>query len=173
MTREQAFPWWTDSVTLLGLALWTWRAGPSVPYLHLVISKCLWTKKASSLSFPPGWQGTLWPSGAVGGHVVPHVLGTPWSPDYPRTALCAHQAPHTLLLAPQPRRPVWTVTSPVTTATASPSGGSVMARRSAPTAPMSPRPLAVSPAPLAGGGGLPWALVSSSDLPWGEVGRFK
>ncbi|XP_023044019.1 low-density lipoprotein receptor-related protein 8 isoform X3 [Piliocolobus tephrosceles] len=42
-----------------------------------------------------------------------------------------------------PRRPVRTVTSPVTTATASASGGSVMARRSVLTAPMSPRPLAI------------------------------
>lgn len=79
-----------------------------------------------------------------------------WSPTVtcPRKDFCAHQAPHALLLTPQPRRLVWTVTSPVTTATASPSGGSVTAKRSVLTAPMSPRPLAVSPAPQAGGGGL-------------------
>lgn len=72
----------------------------------------------------------------------------------PTKASCAQQAPHALLLAPQPRRRVWTPTSPATTATASPSGGSVTARRSVPTAPMSSRPLAVSPVPRAGGGGV-------------------
>lgn len=83
----------------------------------------------------------------MGGQVVQHMLVTPQSPDCPRKASCACQTPHTLLLTPQPRRPVWTATSPVTMATASLSGGSVMARRSVLMAPMSLRPLAVSPAP--------------------------
>lgn len=87
------------------------------------------------------------------GQVVQHMLVTPQSPDCPRKASCACQTPHTLLLTPQPRRPVWTATSPVTMATASLSGGSVMARRSVLMAPMSLRPLAVSPAPWAEGGG--------------------
>lgn len=121
-------------------------------HLHLVLSKCIRMNKPF-LSSLPGWRSMLWPSRAVGGQVVQHLLVTPQSPDCPRKASCALQTPHLLLFTPQPRRPVWTATSPVTMATASLSGGSVMARRSVLMAPMSLRPLAVSPALWAEGGG--------------------
>lgn len=111
----------------------------------------------------------------MGGHAV--LLSDSAHPGHPRAtrlfprkASWAHQAPHSLLLAPQPRRPVRTATSPVATATASQSGGSVTARRSVPTAPMSLRPCAVSSGPRAGGrsGG----SASSSDPPCWVVGRL-
>lgn len=101
----------------------------------------------------------LWPGGAAGGHVG-QLLDGACSCHSLATRLClrkacrVHQTPHALLLAPQLRRPVRTATSPVTTATASPSGGSVMERRSVPMALTSRRPLAVSPVPWTSGVGV-------------------
>lgn len=111
----------------------------------------------------------------MGGHVVQLVdgghSGRPAAPTVcSGQASCAYQAPHALLLAPQPRRPVQTATSPVMTATASESGGSVMARRTVQTAPTSRRPRAVSPAPGLGGGAWLWASVSLLGLAGGEAG---
>ena len=149
----------------MDLGSWTGRAGPGIACLHLQLSKRPRGNESAFLSCPFLLTGeaSVTRRGRGRSRGPAWRPSTFWSPcSHPtacrREAACAHQAPHPLLLAPQPRRPVRTATSPVTTATASPSGGGVTVRRSVPTAPTSPRPLAVSPAPRAGGGGPPSGL---------------